>query len=311
VVLGYQSTVGFYATNEGMGELVVDDLDLSVDTSADFRLISKDVEIIDPGESAELMVRYIPGEVGQDYGSLVLVSDDSENPEATVDLEAFGVEPLVDVEPTILWYGLVAQDETATQSFEISARGTGSLKITDLSFGEDEAEAFTIELPSGVELPYTMASGLSLSVDVHFTAIDERSWDGSLVIQSNDPTTPESSVQLLANSEDDPTENDSPIVEILDPDYMAYFLEGDMVTVEAQVWDSEGYLETIVGALYADSTTVGSAMATSDGQMIFETSSLPPGDVTLTVRAFDQEGATGEDIACAAQSISTWHRPVP
>ena len=26
VVLGYQSTVGFYATNEGMGELVVDDL---------------------------------------------------------------------------------------------------------------------------------------------------------------------------------------------------------------------------------------------------------------------------------------------
>jgi hypothetical protein len=140
-----------------------------------------------------------------------------------------------------------------------------------------------------------MASGLSLTVEVTFTAIDDRSWDGSLLILSNDPTTPETSVQLLANAEDDPTENDSPIVEILDPDYMSYFLEGETVNVAAQVWDSEGQLETIVGALYADSTTVGSAMASTDGEMLFETADLPPGDITLTVRAFDQEGATGED----------------
>ena len=52
VVLGYQSTIGFYATNDGMGELTVDDLGLSTDTSGDFQLLSDDIEIIDPGESA-------------------------------------------------------------------------------------------------------------------------------------------------------------------------------------------------------------------------------------------------------------------
>ena len=226
---------------------------------------------------------------------LVLVSDDEEQPEASVSLEAFGVEPLVDVEPSILWFGTLAQDETSTQDFQISARGSGSLKITELAFADDEGEAFAYSLPDGVVLPYEMASGLSLTGTVTFTAVDDRSWDGLLVVRSNDPTTPETSIQLLANTEDDPTENDNPIVEILDPDYMAYFLEGETVTVEAQVWDSEGDLETIVGALYADSTTVGSAMASSDGEMIFETASLPPGDISLTVRAFDQEGATGED----------------
>ena len=121
VVLGYQSTIGFYATNDGMGELTVSDLGLSSDSSGDFQLLTNDVELIDPGESAELMVRYIPAEVGQDYGSLVLLSDDEDLPEASVKLEAFGVEPLVDVEPSILWYGTLAQGESQTQSFQLSA----------------------------------------------------------------------------------------------------------------------------------------------------------------------------------------------
>ena len=199
VILGYQSTIGFYATNDGMGELTVSELGLTSDSSYDFHLLSDDIEIIDPGESAELMIRYVPAEVGQDFGTLVLVSDDEEIPEASVVLEAFGVEPLVDVEPSILWYGTLAQGESQTQRFQVSARGSGSLKITDIGFAADEGEAFAYTLPDGVELPYEMASGLSLSVDVTFTAIDDRTWDGSLLLQTNDPTTPQASIQLLAN----------------------------------------------------------------------------------------------------------------
>lgn len=295
VILGYQSTIGFYATNDGMGELTVSDLGLSSDSSHDFHLLSDGIDTIDPGESAELMVRYVPAEVGQDFGSLILVSDDEELPEASVTLEAFGVEPLVDVAPSILWYGTVAQGESQTQSFQVSARGSGSLKITDIHFAAKEGEAFAYTLPDGVELPYEMASGLSLSVDVTFTAIDDRTWDGSLVLQTNDPTTPEASIQLLANSEDDPTQNESPIVEILDPDYMAYYLEGETVGVEAKVWDSEGQLETISGILYADGVPIAFCTASSDGQLLFETDALSPGDITLMVRATDAEGAMGED----------------
>ena len=83
VILGYQSTIGFYATNDGMGELTVSDLGLSSDSSHDFHLLSDGIDTIDPGESAELMVRYVPAEVGQDFGSLILVSDDEELPEAS------------------------------------------------------------------------------------------------------------------------------------------------------------------------------------------------------------------------------------
>ena len=111
-----------------------------------------------------------------------------------------------------------------------------------------------------------MASGLSLSVDVTFTAIDDRTWDGSLLLQTNDPTTPQASIQLLANSEDDPTQNEDPIVEILDPDYMSYYLAGETVAVEAKVWDSEGQLETIGGILYADGVPIAFCTASSDGK---------------------------------------------
>ena len=144
VILGYQSTIGFYATNDGMGELTVSELGLTSDSSYDFHLLSDDIEIIDPGESAELMIRYVPAEVGQDFGTLVLVSDDEEIPEASVVLEAFGVEPLVDVEPSILWYGTLAQGESQTQRFQVSARGSGP-QITDIGFAADEeASAYTL-----------------------------------------------------------------------------------------------------------------------------------------------------------------------
>ena len=84
-------------------------------------------------------------------------------------------------------------------------------------------------------------------------------------------------------------------MEILDPDYMSYYLAGETVAVEAKVWDSEGQLETIGGILYADGVPIAFCTASSDGQMLFETDALSPGDVTLMVRATDVEGAMGED----------------
>ena len=49
----------------------------------------------------------------------------------------------------------------------MSARGSGSLKITDIHFAA-KGEAFAYTLPDGVELPYEMASGLFVcGRDIH------------------------------------------------------------------------------------------------------------------------------------------------
>jgi len=222
-------------------------------------------------------------------------SNDPDEPYLEVSLEAFGTEPLIDVDPETLYFGILEVGESSTLDFVVSASGTGDLVVQSMEFESDEGDAYTLDLPESVDLPYTMSAGLSFSVDVTFAPPDDAEWSGTLLVASNDPTTPEVSIALIGNSEDDPTDNADPVVEITDPDAGDYFLQGDSVTVNAVVYDEEDDPESLIVVFYADSTTLGSATPEADGSVTLETEELVPGEVDLVVRAMDSDGQTGED----------------
>ena len=167
VVLGHQSTIGFQVSNEGMGTLELTTVELDESTAEDFTLLDLSTIYVERGESVEVQTRYAPGEVGQDFGLIGLSSNDEDEPYLEVDLEAFGVEPLIDVDPELLYFGTLTEGEEKTMDFQISAGGTGSLTIQSLEVSDDR---FSLALPVGVTLPYDMVTGISITVDVLFTA---------------------------------------------------------------------------------------------------------------------------------------------
>ena len=295
VVLGHQSTITIYAENTGIGALTVSLVELDGTTSGDFTLMSDPELYVDPGDAGEIEVRYVPDVEGQDYGRLRIVSDDEDTPELEVDLSAFGVQPLIDVDPSTLWFGEVDAGESRELTFELSARGSGELKIKSLTFPNGEDEVFSVAIPDWMELPHAIETGTSVEFPVTYAPKDISSWKGELIIETNDPTTPEFAVTLLGNTKDDPTKNSAPVVEITDPNWGDYYLKGDSITVTATVYDQEDTPELLGCFLTAGVAMADSGSPDKDGNISLTASDVGDGDVTMTVRCLDQQSEVGED----------------
>ena len=178
---------------------------------------------------------------------------------------------------------------------ELSARGSGALKIKAFSFLNGEEAVYSVEVPDWMELPYAMESGQSVELPVRYTPTAETAWEGELIIETNDPTTPEFAVTLLGNTKDDPTKNSDPVVQITDPDWGDYYLEGDSITVTASVYDQEDTSELLFCMLRADLIPVGSGSPDSDGMISIVAEEIAAGDINMTMTCFDTENGEGSD----------------
>ena len=295
VVLGYQSTIGVTIGNEGRGDLELSRVALDEASSFDFTVPGLDTFVLAPGASTELKVRYQPDVVGQDRGQVEIVSNDPDRPMVELNLDAFGTEPLVDIDPVTLWFGQVDLGDSRSRDLEIAARGSGTLVLQELNLLDDAGDAFSLSLPAGVVLPYRLVTGLAISAEVTFTPPDTGEWVRELQVLTNDPTTPEVLVSLLGNTLDDPTENADPVVEITDPNAGAYSLGGDAVTISAICYDEEDEPDHLAAIFYANGLILGTVVPDATGLVELETKALPVGDVSVKVMVVDSEGGTGSD----------------
>ncbi len=307
IVVGQQATIGITVKNTGMGNLLIDSASLDGTTSADFSFVDLDSDVIAKGESAELRVRYRPDVVGQDYGRVAIVSNDEATPIANVDLSGFGVEPQIDLDPEILYFGQVTTSDSVALSVNVSARGTGTLKVTELQLDAGLDGAYTVALPPGVALPYDMPTGVSMDVLVTFSPPDQSEWSGELTVHSNDPGAREAAVQLVGNTKDDPTGNAAPIVSISDPDWGEYFLTTDTPLLLGVVVDEEDPPASLACLGYANAIVMGATTPDSSGIVQIPLGSLPPGEVELTLRCIDSEGSVGQDTV----DIEVWDPEEP
>lgn len=307
VVIGIQKEVELVVRNAGYGHLSFDAVHLADLSSPDFVVTSWPEAGLDHGEEGRLGVRYTPDVEGQDFGAVELATNDAAAVGFSVPLEGTGVAPRADVDPENLWFGTLPEGGTATLPVRVNAGGSGSLKVQSVGFPGAEAEAFSFALPADFATPYAVDNGLGFTIYVTFTPPSPDAYEGELWIATNDPAEPLSIVHLEGNTPDDPTTNEAPLVEILDPNNGQYFLDSQVVSLNGQVTDPDESVTRLVCGWYADGVPVAAAIPAADGAIV-SAAALPAGQpVVVSLRCLDSEAAVGEDTA----SVTVWESEAP
>lgn len=305
VVLRNYVTVRVRLQNEGYGTLLVEDVALGDGTSPDFAVVSFPEEVRH-GEEAYVELTYTPDVEGQDFGTVVFTTNDSVAPVLTLELEGMGTLPRVDIDPEILYFGMVTPGESVTLTTSVGAAGSGKLRVTGVGFAGEEDVAFSYTLPADFAEPYVVSQGFTFPISVTFSPPDEAEYTGELWIETNDPEEPVAAVRLLGNTVDDPTENEPPVVEILDPDNGEYFLDDTTVRFLGYVFDPDEAPTNLLCGWYADGTRIELGDVDSTGT-VNGSGLLPVGEVELTLRCYDSEGLAGEDTTV----LTVWPHEEP
>ena len=136
-----------------------------------------------PGQSLPISVNFAPASVGSSAGSLSVVSNAANSP-ATISLSGTGVQPAISVIPSSVSFANVTVGGTNTQTVKITNPGTANLTVSQSSL---VGTGFSY---SGLTLPLTIPPGASSSFTVGFTPSSASSFSASLLLTSNDPTSP-------------------------------------------------------------------------------------------------------------------------
>jgi hypothetical protein len=181
--------------NPGTADLQVSGITLSSGTSNDFTFSPAPPFSVTPDGSQTLTVTYTPGDEGLDSGSLVIESNDPDEP--TVDLQLIGTatfapEPDINLDSTALDFNTVYIGDTAVMTAQVQNLGTADLQVAVISPGPGTSDEFTF-LPAG---SFSLAPNGSQTLTVTYAPVNEGQDSGSLVIESDDPDEPAIELQL-------------------------------------------------------------------------------------------------------------------
>ena len=107
-------------------------------------------------------------------------------------VDPVAAEPNIAVAPTTLAFGIIDVGNSSALTTTITNNGTADLSVTALNLtGTTE---FSLVTPPGT--PFTLAPNASQDVVVDYTPVDNGADTGSLAIASNDPDSPNVTVDL-------------------------------------------------------------------------------------------------------------------
>ncbi len=291
---GYYREMSLAVYNVGTGTLTISDYVAMDGTSDGFSFTDPEKEIA-PGSFAELFVTYTPTHEGHDAGAINIYSDDEDEEEVTVWLQGQGVVPHCLVDPTLLYYPLDVGE--STNGFTVSSTGSGALTVEAVVLYGSTPE-FTVRYPEGYEPPFTVDAGLSIDIEVTYSPTDEMQRTDVLQLLTSDQDLPSgiAEVELVAAGENPTGDNTDPMVEITDPPDGSVVLVGECVDLAGQVADMEEAADSLAILWHSsiDGYLPGSG-ADATGLVSTQVCDLSVGTHTITLMAFDTEGAQGSD----------------
>ena len=193
---GEVGTQSFTITS--IGDEAVDIGEISVTGSAAaFTLIgAPSYTTMAPGESVEVTVDYSPTNAG-DLADVHIANSDPGLPQAIVQLEGVGLYPQLVFDPNPLDFGYVPSGTTETGTIDVVNNGGATLDVSSLLV---LGEGFSL---GDVAVPFSLAPGESLPVDIDFTPSAELRFTGEIWAESNTPGTT-SKADLLGTSLEKP-----------------------------------------------------------------------------------------------------------
>ena len=135
---------------------------------------------------------FIP-QTSADYTNSVLIgSDDPDEPVVEIPLTGTGIAPVIDVSPSEFDFGSLYIGCDAMQAFTVSNVGNADLDVTGFDFNTGSAD-FDFDDAEDIngDLPWTLGPSQSVEVYVAFEPFDEYDDLAYLMVESTDPYTPE------------------------------------------------------------------------------------------------------------------------
>lgn len=198
-----QKSIEIPLTNVGRAKMTVSNVVLG---KADgiFRVESAP-EIVEGGETKPIVVVFQPLAEQSYEDTLTFETDDEENASLTLTLTGVGsTKALIDVMPTSVDFGRVAECGSGVQLLSIFSKGTADLVVEEIAFTEGTSPAFSFV--GSTRTPATVktigSNGLpgEIQLTIRVTAPEgsEGMLTGGVRIKSTDPERREITVPLLA-----------------------------------------------------------------------------------------------------------------
>ncbi len=174
--------------NRGNGDLDLTNVYLQRGNS-NFSLASVPSGIVEPSQSAELIVSYAPGTYETNSDTISIFSNDEDEPEVQVILDGSGDAPVITVNPNYYDFGTIYLGCDDTLEVIVGNIGNSNLIVSDLEYFSSIPDDFSLqdyETDLGV-LPITVAPGDTISLNVDYLPLDTLDDAAYIEITSNDP----------------------------------------------------------------------------------------------------------------------------
>ncbi|MBL0174487.1 MAG: choice-of-anchor D domain-containing protein [Ignavibacteria bacterium] len=151
-------------------------------------------QIIPPGGSVTMQLRFTPGASGSIPGTLTIASNASNSPSLVVSLIGSGLSqaPEIQLSSSSLDFGAVAVSSSSTRSVTINNTGNAQLTLSSQAVGGTDAAQFVVTRLAASPI----AAAGSDYVEIRFTPSSAGAKNATLTIASNDPNRPSSTVSL-------------------------------------------------------------------------------------------------------------------
>lgn len=181
---------GLTLKNTGNIALTIESITLET-ASGEFTLASEKPAELGPQDTAELSLVFQPADVGEELGTLTIVTDTKDSPHV-VSLRGVGVRGGVAVShdgepcgatPDSISFGAIGPNQTVTRTITLRSAGTASFKV--LSADRDPASSTEFSIDQVMQGGVTLAPGGELELNARYTPIDGGLDSGAFVITTD------------------------------------------------------------------------------------------------------------------------------
>ncbi|MCF7810989.1 choice-of-anchor D domain-containing protein, partial [bacterium] len=187
VVVNRSRDLTLTISNEGQADLTIDQIGVN---GAYFAVEFDQEIVINPNDSYELEVSFVPEENGDFEGTLSISSNDPDEAVVDIALTGTGVSPVITVDSEELDFGEVEINNARAMTLTIGNEGNGDLTISDITV---EGEFFSVDFNNDV----VIEPDAQYELDVVFAPQRGDDYEGTLTIISDDPQNGEFVVDLV------------------------------------------------------------------------------------------------------------------
>lgn len=258
------------------------------------------------GKDLRIRIKFEGYVEGVANDTLVVESNDPDQPRLELPLQAAVVRPILNLFPTKLVFDDVFTGAASTKTLDIKNSGKGTLAIYELNFKGDVDGEFSYTLPSSFQLGQTLSGGTGIEVGITYSPKNDGADNVTLEVVSSDPKQPRQNVTLSANGQVD----DPPQVVILSPYEGDTYYVGSSINLRGKVVDDGLDLSkmTILWLSSTDGQLCPNLKPDAEGNFQCQATFTKAGDQTITLTALD---SSNQQAIPVSVKIVIWDLETP